>query len=115
VWRINWSLIDDPALFQPKRYKPIARKTPLTAHNADDMVWLRMERQTLRRLPQSGDIVFTIRIYVRPLHTLATQPERAAALAAALRALPPAMQHYKGLPALLDAVLPWLDQRSRTH
>jgi hypothetical protein len=68
-----------------------------------------MERQTLRRLPRTGDILFTIRVLLRPLHALATRPEDAAALAATLRALPPAMQRYKSLAPFLDAVLAWLE------
>jgi hypothetical protein len=73
-----------------------------------------MERQTLRRLPRTGDILFTIRVHVRPLYTLATQPQRAADLAAALRAFPQAMRQYKSLPPFLDALLVWLDRVTST-
>ena len=38
---------------------------------------LRLERQTLRKLPQSGDIVFTIRIYLDPLEALERHAEGA--------------------------------------
>jgi hypothetical protein len=110
VWRINWTLLDNPTLFQPTGHGRLAHNAQITAQNAGDMLWLRMERQTLRRLPRSGDILFTIRVHVRPLHSLATRPERAATLAAAIRALPLAMQRYKSLPPFLDAVLAWLDQ-----
>lgn len=110
VWRLNWSLVDDPRLFQPSGHGRHERNTDITASNAGEMVWLRMERQTLRRLPCSQEVLFTIRVYVHPLHTLATNPQRAAALAAALRALPPAMQRYKSLLPLRDAVLGWLDR-----
>ncbi len=108
VWRLNWSLVDDPALFQPSGHGRRQHKASITAQGAGETVWLRMERQTLRRLPRTGDILFTIRVYVRPLHDLATRPERAAALAAAIRALPASMQQYKSLPPFLDAVLAWL-------
>jgi hypothetical protein len=109
VWRLNWTLLDNPALFQPVGHGRSAPNTAITAQNAGEMLWLRMERQTLRRLPQSGDILFTIRVYVRPLHTLTQQPAHAAALATAIRALPAAMQRYKSLPPFLDAVLAWLE------
>jgi len=109
VWRINWSLMDDPALFQPTGHGRQAYNAHITAQNAGETLWLRMERQTLRRLPRTGDILFTIRVLLRPLHALATRPEDAAALAATLRALPPAMQRYKSLAPFLDAVLAWLD------
>lgn len=44
---------------------------------------LRVERQTLRRLPRSGAIVFTIRVYMTPLAELG--PGEAGWLAAAIR------------------------------
>ena len=49
VWRLNWSLMDDPTLFQPTRDgRKHAAITP--EKNAGDSLWLRIERQTLRRL-----------------------------------------------------------------
>jgi len=44
---------------------------------------LRVERQTLRRLPRSGAIVFTIRVYMTPLTELG--PDEAGRLASAIR------------------------------
>lgn len=110
VWRLNWGLIDNPALFQPRGHGRRDHNPTVTAHNAGDMLWLRVERQTLRRLPRTGDILFTIRIYVQPLRDVAANSERAARLAAAMRALPPQMRGYKSLYPFMDAALQWLDQ-----
>jgi hypothetical protein len=109
VWRLNWSLIDNPALFQPSGHGRRDHNPTVTAHNAGDMLWLRVERQTLRRLPRTGDILFTIRIYVQLLRDVAANSERAAHLAAAMRALPPQMRGYKSLYPFMDAALQWLD------
>ena len=108
VWRLNWSLMDDPTLFQPTRDG--RKHADITPENAGDSLWLRIERQTLRRLPHTHDILFTIRVHVRPLAQLASQPDRAARLAAALRALPPSVRRYKNLPAFLEATLTWLER-----
>ena len=108
VWRLNWSLMDDPTLFQPTRDG--RKHADITPENAGDTLWLRIERQTLRRLPHTHDILFTIRVHVRPLAQLASQPDRAARLAAALRALPPSVRRYKNLPAFLEAALTWLER-----
>ena len=108
VWRLNWSLMDDPTLFQPTRDG--RKHADITPENAGDTLWLRIERQTLRRLPHTHDILFTIRVHVRPLAQLASQPDRAARLAAALRALPPSVRRYKNLPAFLEATLTWLER-----
>ena len=109
VWRLNWGLIDDPTLFQPTGHGRQGVNPDITAENAGDTLWLRMERQTLRRLPRSQDVLFTIRVYVRPLRELVMQPERAAELAATIRTMPEPMRVYKSLPPFLDAVLGWLD------
>jgi len=110
VWRLNWSLMDDPTLFQPTGHGRHEPQMDIDENNAGEKLWLRMERQTLRRLPRTGDILFTIRIHTHSLQHLARRPERAAHLAAAIRTLPPDMQRYKSLPPFLDAVLAWLDQ-----
>jgi hypothetical protein len=110
VWRCNWSLVDDPTLFQPTGPGGRAGTGEITADNAGEKVWLRIERQTLRRLPRTQAIVFTIRVHVRPLHSLTRCPEQAARLAATLRALPEPMRVYKSLPPFLAAVVTWLDR-----
>lgn len=110
VWRINWSMTDDPTLFQPGGHGRKRLNPEITPENAGEKLWLRMERQTLRRLPHTHDILFTIRVHVRPLRELAAHPERAAALAVAMRTMPEPMRVYKSLPPFLDAVLAWLDR-----
>lgn len=60
MWRINWGISNHPALFQPDT-------PPVTPEmDAADM-WFRVEWQTLRRLPLTGGILFTIRTYVEKL------------------------------------------------
>ena len=109
VWRLNWSLMDDPTLFQPTGQGRTGANTDITAQNAGEKLWLRMERQTLRRLPRTKDILFTIHVHVKPLAQLVTQPERAAQLTGAVRALPQPVRLYKSLPPFIDAALAWLD------
>ena len=48
------------------------RKTPRPTPPAPipERMRLRVERQTLRRLPRSGAVVFTIRVYLTPLEEL---------------------------------------------
>ena len=110
VWRLNWSIVDDPALFQPGghgRTEPVAG---VTAANAGERLWLRVERQTLARLPQTGAVLFGIRIHRHPLGALAGRPAAARRLAEAARTMPADLQRYKSLPAFADALLGWLDR-----
>lgn len=109
--RSNWSLMTTPELHQPVA----ATSSPddISAEDAPRQVVLRTERQTLRRFARTGAIVFTIRTFRDPLLVLAHRPEAARALAAAVRAMPPALADYKGLPPLQRAVLACLDAWSR--
>jgi hypothetical protein len=109
VWRANWSLTDDPALPQPYRGDPVAG---ISAENAGEKLWLRVERQTLRRLPRTLAVLFTIRTFVRPLAGVAADPAVAAALAARLREMEPGMAAYKALPRIREALLGWLDRQA---
>lgn len=104
VIRWNWSLYGDPELHHPESAQPETRQFGENTEN----VFLRVERQTLRRLPQSGDILFTIRIHVDPLAALEAQPEApqiAAALVTQLGELDAAQLAYKGLAAERDRLV----------
>ena len=107
--RLNWSVTDDPALFQIEGKHRTEADPSITAANAASRLFLRVERQTLSRLPGSGFVLFTIRVHSYPLPRVLKQPGAAPRLAAALRALPPSMAAYKSLPPFRDALLSHLD------
>ncbi len=109
--RLNWSMMDDPTLFQPTGKWRTEHDATITEHNAGDRLFLRVERQTLRRLPVSGAVLFGIRVHVYPLAAAVTTPGIASSLAAAVRALPEETAHYKSLPMFQAALLAWLDRR----
>jgi hypothetical protein len=89
-WRLNWTLLDSPTLFQPRS----ARVAP----SGDLADWyFRVERQTLRQLPQSRSIVFTIRTYVTSAAELSDRDvEFVPTLLHALDTAPVSTQDYKG-------------------
>jgi dimethylamine monooxygenase subunit A len=106
--RLNWSLLDDSTLFQPGGKWRRDGSEDITVSNAGDRVFLRVERQTLRRLPISNAVLFGIRVHVYPLSRIAAQ---SGVLAAAIRALPEETMHYKSMLPFRPAVLAWLDRR----
>lgn len=53
-----------------------------------EMIALRTERQTLRRLPKTGAILFTIRTYTTPVIKLVEEPGVPSRLASAVRSWP---------------------------
>jgi hypothetical protein len=104
VVRRNWSIHDDPTYFLPDPTPPVARPAP------PDGLWLRSERQTLRRLTGSPAVAFTIRTQQVPLAVLAERPDLARAMAAAIVAWSPELVAYKGGHGALDAA-GWLASR----
>jgi hypothetical protein len=90
-WSVNWS----HALYHPNAKSP-EEKRGVPAEKA----LIRVERQTLRKLPQTGDILFTIRIYLDPLAVILSQPnaaELSTSMANQLEALTIEQTAYKGL------------------
>ena len=77
---------------------------------ADWFFWV--ERQTLRRLPRSGAVLFTIRTYVNTLAEVLAADERAGAnLLHALNEAPEALKGYKGWVGVADALRVHLSHR----
>ena len=110
MWRVNWSLNEDPTLFQPGSHGSAEAASQLTPENAGAEVFLRLERQTLRRLSQTEAILFTIRILQCPLEQL--NVSEAHQLAQTLLHWPHDLRTYKSFPVYGPAVLSYLDGRT---
>ena len=81
---------------------------PVGDPSTPDRLFLRVERETLRRFPRTNCILFTIRTYIRPLRHLAERPEDAGRLADALANLPDDVADYKKITELSAAAQHWL-------
>lgn len=88
--RSNWTLLDTDMRHLP------SEGSEATASRMADLKWLRIERQTLRKLPESGAIVFTIltRVVEYSALSLANQ----AALTRAVESAPADIAEYKSWP-----------------
>lgn len=104
--RFNIGVLDAPELFQPRR--PDVGPQPIP-----EGFFLRSERQTLRVLPQTRAVVFTIRTTVVSVADLdADQRRRTAGL---IRSLGPELLGYRGLVDDRDRLLAWLDSAASTN
>ena len=65
----------------PEQLTPVPNQPPAPRHV--ERLFLRCERQTVRRLPRTGGILFTIRVFLNPLADLAAHPQLAADILAA--------------------------------
>jgi len=79
---------------------------PVTIDASTPLYW-RVERQVLRRLPVSGAVAFTIRVYLHPLAELEREPRAMPALLAAIDAMPAPQAEYKEFARLEAALTPW--------
>ncbi|HEX2528243.1 MAG TPA: DUF3445 domain-containing protein [Geminicoccus sp.] len=107
VWRANWTVAETDELFLPGHR---AQRTFATDRTIGAQLFLRIERQTLRRLPRSGDVLFTIHTSVRPLQDAIVLPVHAQALASRIREMSDGMSRYKGFHQMGLPLLDWLDQ-----
>jgi len=121
VERYNWSIQADDALYHPlsnvqRIDRATNRPTRFPDGDVDAHAFIRVERQTLRKLPVSRDILFTIRIHLDPLSVLARHPDKAmlaSSFAAQLEALDEAQLDYKGLTADRDRLVETLNTMAR--
>lgn len=76
VERFNWTLDATPQLRFPESgllWDENFEVPGLTPYNAGSKLFIRYERQTLKLLPVTGALLFTIRVYLDPLRTLAEE------------------------------------------
>ncbi|KAH9921530.1 uncharacterized protein BXZ73DRAFT_91792 [Epithele typhae] len=71
-------------------------------------VMLRTERQTLRRLPRTGAVVFLIRVHQTRVEDVLGEPGVPGRMASALRSWPEDVVKYKARAAF-EGILPYLD------
>ena len=111
--RLNWSVYPAGELFWPPERG--ARSEKMAFNPATNFV--RVERQTLRRLPKTGGIVFTIRIYNDPVAMVTSLDDggtMANALAAKLMEFSPEQLAYKGMISKRDALVAYLRAAAST-
>ena len=102
--RRNWTLLNADALHTPASAPIRARIGEIDPVQAGHALHLRVERQTLRRLPRTGGALFTIRVWLAPLTSLADQPARLNAFAHAWRTATPDLRAYKRFDLYDDLV-----------
>lgn len=96
LWRANWAVVASAELNQRVELQaPVASDTAL---------YLRVERQTLRRLPVSGAVAFTIRVYIQPLGELVGNQPAWGELCRALQGLTARQMRYKSIDKVMPAL-----------
>ncbi|SFK17502.1 heme-dependent oxidative N-demethylase family protein [Methylophaga sulfidovorans] len=110
VRRLNWTMTVNPRLDTSPENYPVwgPDNVSVTADNVADKVFLRVELQTLFRLPRSNAMAFGIRGYLISVRDIATYPRWAKRLHRVMTNLHPDLSEYKGLTNYRQLVIDWL-------
>jgi dimethylamine monooxygenase subunit A len=108
LWRLNWNIMDNPTRFQPAGPKigPSIR----TPEAAAARLYLRIERQTLRRFPRTNALVFCIRTMTCRIDELAGRSTEATHLLGAVDQLPPWMVQHRDMTRYIESLKAWLTE-----
>ncbi|MDP2246543.1 MAG: DUF3445 domain-containing protein [Nitrosomonadales bacterium] len=112
VRRLNWTMTINPRLDTSPENYPLwgGDRNTVTPENVGDLVHLRVELQTLFRLPRSNGLLFSIRCYLISMDELVTYPRWAKRFHRILKSLHPDLVEYKGLTKFRDHTLQWLSR-----
>jgi hypothetical protein len=110
VRRLNWTMTVNPRLDTSPENYPIwgPDRTTITADNVADKLYLRVELQTLYRLPRSNSILFGVRAYLASIGELVRIPKWGRRLHRVLKQLHPDLATYKGLTRYRETVVTYL-------
>ena len=99
-----FSFLKDKLLFQ----YILGLFTDINKENAGEKIWLRVERQTFRRLERTGLVVFGIRTHMNRLDSAITNSGDAKRLISAIEQLPESVVRYKSMGVFREPCLDWL-------
>ena len=100
-WRLGWGILDTSEWYTPVD----GTAAPRPVDPAPDQFFLRVERETLRRFPETNCVLFTIRTSVAPILEAAADVAVARRLADSLSSLPDDVRDYKDIRTTADALI----------
>lgn len=77
-----------------------------------DQLYFRSERQSLRRLPKTGAVVFTIRTYFLPITEMCEEPYIPRRLLDGIESWTDDVREYRGYEKFKDVILPYLKEKA---
>jgi len=107
--RLNWTLQVGNGLFTPHPSEERIDR----AEDIPSQLYLRAERQTFRKLTETGWIVFGIGTHIAPLSLWSCEPDALAELRDAVAVLSPEMKHYRGTHRYEAAFHKYVDSITR--
>jgi hypothetical protein len=116
--RFNWQLTpmstiffphDDPHAANAAAMHGICESLRENPQRAGDLLWIRVERQTLSRLPDSRAVAFSLHTYSDPLSSLRADVQSVRAMLALLRDYSAERWKYSEMDIVREPVIKWLE------
>lgn len=122
--RFNWQVTPMASVFFPHtdphavnaaamhRVAEVLRDDPA---RAGELLWIRVERQTLSRLPDSNAVAFSLHTYSDPLSSISSDLESARAILALLSNYTAERWKYSEMDIVREPLLLWLEAAASAH
>jgi heme-dependent oxidative N-demethylase alpha subunit-like protein len=122
--RFNWQVTPMASVFFPHT-NPHAANAAAMHHvatelrddpaRAGELLWIRVERQTLSRLPHSNAVAFSLHTYSDPLSSIRSDPESVRSILTLLRNYTAERWKYSEMDIVRKPLLLWLEAAATTH
>lgn len=115
VWRCSWNFkiwsnLDLSSKYNAAYNDELKEAAPqLTAENIGERMYLRIERQTISRLPRSGCVLFGIHLYQNKLDDEMMTKQQAQNMRDVLLTTPKEMMDYKTITLFKEALIGYLE------
>jgi len=115
--RFNWQITpmatvffphDDPHAANAAAMREVATELCRDPPRAGEILWIRVERQTLRRLPNSNAVAFSLHTYSDPLSCVQSDPESVRAILALLNMYSEERWKYSEMDIVREPLMIWL-------
>lgn len=120
--RFNWQLTPMATVFFPHDDPHAANAAAMHAvvetlrHDpgrAGELLWIRVERQTLSRLPDSNAVAFSLHTYSDPLSSVQSDAESIRAILALLKNYSEERWKYSEMDIVREPLMAWLETAAR--
>jgi len=122
--RFNWQVTPMASVFFPHTNPHASNAAAMhqaaaelrdDAARAGELLWIRVERQTLTRLPGSNTVAFSLHTYSDPLSSIRSDLESVRAILALLRNYTEERWKYSEMDIVRKPLLLWLEAAASTH
>jgi hypothetical protein len=122
--RFNWQLTPMASVFFPHSDPHAANAAAMQQISAElqrdparagELLWIRVERQTLSRLPDSNAVAFSLHTYSDPLSSIRSDPESLRTMLALLRDYSEERWKYSEMDIVREPLMRWLEAATGTR